>query len=259
MLRTEVLASIREKGGNVDEKTFEKRIMNPSGVWCPDEGGVNVRSFVYSSLSSTGIPSEIFQYLWEPMTHSDLVETICSFKGQSIAIAMATSFLYPRHKGTRNDVPSVEYIEDAAVESDYKEPQEQTTILYPSAYLKLNEERALNGPTRNLRYAEKRAAFGDSERMTPVHEKLLRRTVGSVVETTLNSTNQVESVLGRNTSWRSYVERLNKRKTVGGKRRREEGSIRKQKYSEAKYSGPKWMGLRDRGFDRSDRLIARTG
>lgn len=30
------------------------------------------------------------------------------------------------HKGTRNDVPSVEYIEDAAVESDYKEPQEQS-------------------------------------------------------------------------------------------------------------------------------------
>ncbi|KAL2725410.1 hypothetical protein V1478_008083 [Vespula squamosa] len=112
MLRTEVLTSIREKGGNVDEKTFEKRIMNPSGVWCPDEGGVNVRSFVYSSLSSMGIPSEIFQYLREPMTrgrtiqrnshflssrsssdsnsitvvcikdvttYSDLVETICSF------------------------------------------------------------------------------------------------------------------------------------------------------------------------------------
>nr|KAF7434271.1 hypothetical protein H0235_002462 [Vespula pensylvanica] len=245
MLRTEVLASIREKGENVDEKTFEKRIMNPSGEWCPDEGGVNVRSFVYSSLSSMGIPSEIFQYLWEPMTRertvqrnshflsspssSDLKNSITVVRTkdvttwQSIAIAMATSFLYPRHKGTRNDVPSVEYIEDAAVESDYKEPQEQTTILYPSAYLKLNEERALNGPTRNLRYAEKRAAFGDSERMTPVHEKLLRRTVGSVVETTLNSTNQVESVLGRNTSWRSYVERLNKRKTVGGERRREEG------------------------------------
>ncbi|KAI4501893.1 hypothetical protein M0802_003228 [Mischocyttarus mexicanus] len=35
-------------------------------------------------------------------------------------------------------------------------------------------------------------------------------------------------------------------------------SIWKQKYSEAKYSGPKWMGLRDWGLDRTDRLIART-
>ncbi|KAI4491363.1 hypothetical protein M0804_002755 [Polistes exclamans] len=76
---------------------------------------------------------------------------------------MVTSLLYPRHKDTRNDVPSPEYIEDVTVESDYKEPQEQT--------------------------------------------------------------------LGN--------------------------SIWKQKYSEAKYSGPKWMGLRDWGLDRTDRLIAR--